>query len=357
MLKNKLFAKGYIVWAMMCALMLSACDMGENDNVQQGSDVEVVLKDENQEEPDTDEDDDEEEDDVLQKPAEELRIDVRAVVVGDCTGIGMAPIMGWGEKDKNHEKYTLTVKTTADEAAQELRGGNADIAILPLTKAIEMYSENKDVVVLATNTFNNIYIATLDSNITEKSNLSGQTIAYCSDNSLTAGVAQKIIASCGATAQAVDSNETIRAGLVDGSIQLAVVPEPYITLAKMDNDNVEMGPDVAAIWSESNECDIISSVLVARSDFIDRNRDSIEYIVDDFRQSVNTVIHGVPKTLDWSAEFNIVTDKSLAVSSMKNCNYTFMSGGEMRGAIKKFLRTNKDVISEDMTDNGFYFAD
>lgn len=344
-----------LIFAVLAlALMLTACDIGKQ--AQQGSDTEVVLSDENKKDPGAEEDDDDDDDDTLEKPAEELRIDVKAAVVGDCTGIGFAPIMGWGEKDKNHEKYSLSVAQTADEAAQMLKDGSADIAILPLSTAVDVYNTDRNIAVLATNTFNNMYFATLDDTITEKVNLSGMNVSYSDDQSLTSAAAKKLITASGATPVPVESNEAIQAGLIDGSIQLAVVPEPYITLAKMSNDDVEMGPDVTEIWADISDSDIISSVLVAKRSFADENAASMGYIIDDFRQSVNTVIHGVPKTLEWSSEFNIVPDKSLAVSTMKNCNYNFTSGSEMRAAIKKFLKANADAVPEDMTDDGFYFV-
>ncbi|MBQ9604818.1 MAG: hypothetical protein IJR45_05320 [Firmicutes bacterium] len=341
----------------LCALM-SACSKSNSGNEQpSGSDNEIVLSDENKEEPVIDEDDeDDDEDDMLEKPAEELRIDIKAAVVGDCTGIGFAPIMGWGEKDKNHEKYTLTVAKTADEVCDLIRNGEADIAIVPLDKALELYRTDKSVELLATNTYNNIYIADVTDSRKTKADLAGQAVYVADDGSLAANVAKSVIKNSAATVQTMPANEDIKKALAEGSINLAAVSEPYLTLAKMENDNIEMGPDVSEIWKEDHVSDIISSVLVARRDFVDANKDSIIYIIDDFKQSVNTVIHGVTKTLEWTSSFKIVENKSLAISTMKNCNYNFTDGMEMRAAVESFLDENSDFIGE-LPEDDFYYTE
>ena len=309
---------------------------------------EIVLSDENKENPDGNEDD------TLQKPDEAARINVKAAVIGDCTGIGFAPIMGWGEKDKNHEKYELTVKPTAEETAAVLESGEADVAILPLDTAVKLYNKNGKVVLLATNTYNNIYIADLSGEIDEKSKLEGKTVTFADDGSLSASVAKKVLEKAGASTSSVADNEALQAGLADASIQLAIAPEPYITRAKFQNDDIELGPDVAQLWSDVDSCDIISSVLVARKDFVENNKDSMIYILDDFKQSVNTVIYGVSKTLDYSSRFNIVPDKSEAISSMKNCNFTFTEGEDMRQAVEAFLNANSDA-GLSVPDSDFYY--
>ncbi|MBR6401735.1 MAG: hypothetical protein IKS17_11050 [Firmicutes bacterium] len=338
--------------ALALVMLMTACG-GQKEDVPDdsanGSINEISLNDNNKEDPD------DEENDELQKPDEAKRINVKAAVVGDCTGIGFAPIMGWGEKDKNHEKYELSVKATADEAAAELESGAADVAILPLDKAVRMYNDGKDIVLLATNTYNNIYIADLSSIGTEKSALAGQTVVYVNDGSLTASVAEKILEKAGAQAQSAESGDSLQAALESSSVKLAVTSEPYITRAKMQNDNIELGPDVKELWADVDGSEIISSVLVARGSFVKDNADSMIYIMDDFRQSVNTVIYGVTKTLEYSSKFNIVADKSEAISSMKNCNFTFTEGEDMKRAVQSFLGANSAVFGDKLPDDGFYY--
>ena len=158
----------------------------------------------------------------------------------------------------------------------------------------------------------------------------------------------------GASTASVADNEALQAGLANASIQLAIAPEPYITRAKFQNNDIELGPDVAQLWSEVDGCDIVSSVLVARKDFVENNKDSMIYILDDFKQSVNTVIYGVSKTLEYSSKFNIVPDKSEAISSMKNCNFTFSEGSDMQQAVEAFLNANSDAVSS-MPGSDFYY--
>ena len=350
--------KRLIVAMLVFAALFSGCSKNNAEPEQPtGSDNEIVLSNDNKEEPNIDEDDeDEDEDDMLEKPDEELRIDVKAAVVGDCTGIGFAPIMGWGEKDKNHERYTLNVAKTADEVCGLLKSGEADVAIIPLDKAVELYRSDNNITILATNTYNNIYIADVTALRSEKADLAGQAVYVADDGSLTSNVAKTVIQKSAAQVQTMPDNEAVKAALAEGSINLAAVPEPYITLAKMDNENIEMGPDVAEIWKEDHASEIISSVLVARKDFIEANKDSMIYILDDFKQSVNTVIHGVTKTLEWTTGFKIVEDKGLAISTMKNCNYNFTEGMEMRAAVESFLDDNKDVVGE-LPEEDFYYTD
>ena len=349
--------KRLIIAVLVLAALMTACSKNNaGEEGSSGSSNEIVLSNDNKEEPNIDEDEEDEEEDVLEKPDEELRIDVKAAVVGDCTGIGFAPIMGWGEKDKNHEKYTLTVAKTADEVCELVKNGEADVAILPLDKAIELYRADKSVEVLATNTYNNIYIADTTDSRKTKADLAGQAVYVADDGSLLVNVAKTVITSSGAQVQTMADNEEIRKALSEGTVNLAAVAEPYITLAKMKNDDIEMGPDVSEIWKEDHVSDIISSVLVARRDFVEENKDSVIYIIDDFKQSVNTVIHGVTKTLEWTTSFKIVEDKGLAISTMKNCNYNFTEGMEMRAAVESFLEDNKDFIGELPEDDFYYTA-
>ena len=346
MLKRRFLISAAVLSA---AILFSACGKQEPQEQPGLSENEIVLSNDNKEDPD-------DENDVLEKPDAASRITVKAVVVGDCTGIGFAPIMGWGEKDKNHEIYELSVKENAKAAAEELESGNADVAILPLDTAVRLYNEKKDIVMLATNTYNNMYITDLSGEINKKSMLSGKTVVYAEDGSLTASAARLMLEKCGAQAQPAESNEKIKTDIASGSVQLALMPEPYVTLAKFDNDDVQLGPDVTDMWNDVDEnSKIISSVLVARKDFVENNEGSMIYILDDFKQSVNTVIYGITKTLDYSAQFNIMTDKSLAVSTMRNCGYEFTEGADMRIVAENFISVNADVFEGNLPDKDFYY--
>lgn len=363
MRKNKTLSVRFFGLTFILAFiaLTTACGKPQSPKQNTGSHKsEIVLDSDNKEEPgetdtDTTEEDDEEEE-RIEKPAEDKRIEVKAVVLNNCTGIGFAPVMGWNAKDKSNEKYTLEVVENGDKIAEKLKDGSADVALMPLTDAVKLYNSDKNIVILATNTYNNMYIADTTGKLTNKTDLNGAEIAYADDGSLTSCVAKKIIENCKAQGKPYASNEEIQAGLIDGSIVSAIVPEPYITLAKMSNDAVEMGPEIPELWSAVDKSEIISSVFVARREFVQNNADSIPYIMDDFSQSVNTVKNAVTKTLEWSEEANIVPDRSLAVSTMKNCDFRCNTGSEMRLATDNFLFANKDMFSEEVPDYGLYYV-
>ena len=179
-------------------------------------------------------------------------------VLGGTTGFGAAKLMSDTADGKSALNYKFTVESDASNITAGLINGSIDIAALPTNAAANLYNKtNGAVKIAAVNTLGVLYLLTGEGvEVANIADLEGKTVycpaqnpafifeAICRANNLIPG--ENIMIDTG-YAQPAD----LRAALVSGAVEIAVLPEPMVTIAKSANPSLKAVLDLTDEWERA----------------------------------------------------------------------------------------------------------
>ena len=171
---------------------------------------------------------------VSEAAAEENDTTIKVFTLNGTTGFGMAKLIA---EDTVNE---YTVKTDASDVTAALVSGDADIAALPTNAASALYNKTGGkVVILAVNTKGCLYLLnSTGEKIESLADLKGKTVYVPAQNPTF--IVTYLLGAAGLTvgkdvfldseSYAVPAN--LRDAVASGEVELAVLPEPMVTIAK-----------------------------------------------------------------------------------------------------------------------------
>ena len=294
------------------------------------------------------------------------------------TGMGMAKLINDNGEKAGNEKYSFEA-TTAELVGAGVVSGIFDIACIPTNTAATLYNQGGDIVVLAVNCLNSIYVVT-DKNTTVSSfeDLEGKTIYTCKGGT-PAPILNTLLEAYGINAkvsyefngQIIAKPENLSTVLtaVDGAPAIVVVPEPIITSVSLalkkdeTNDNeYSVDIDLGAVWEEKYKTDITMGCIVANKKVVGENKAAIDAFLEEYAKSIEFIGNSV--NLEASAQFivdaGIMAAAPAAKTALSNLNkggyIAYLDGDDMRTALEKvYSAFGMNLIGGKLPDDGFYY--
>jgi len=261
---------------------------------------------------------------------------VRVYTLNGTTGFGMAGMIADAKPD-----YSFTVETDPSVVTAALVSGDCDIAALPTNAAAALYNKTEGKVqVLALNTRGVLYLVTDGTEkIESMQDLNGKTVyapaqnpsfifaALCSKY----GIELDIDTSY---AQPAELNTAVAAG----QVALAVLPEPMVTVAKSQNQNLVVALDLTAEWDKVMEPgSLVQGCVVVRRDFAEQNPDAVKAFLTDYEASVRLLSEDVETAAAKIEAAGIFAKAAVAAKAIPNCNVCFVTGEDMQRELGAFL--------------------
>ena len=298
--------------------------------------------------------------------------EINVSVLNGTTGFGIAKLMddvATGGSNLRGAKFT--VETDASNILSGLINGSIDIAALPTNAAANVYNKTGGKVqIAAVNTLGVLYIVvngeTVELSEADGLNaLKGKTVycpaqnpafilsALCEQNGLKVG--EDIIIDT-AYAQPAD----LRAAIVSGKVDIAVLPEPMVTIAKSANDKLDVAIDLTAEWDKVfPEGSLMQGCIVVRTEWLEKNKDAFNEFMKQYRASVEFTTTNTEEAAKLIVKYNIFANEAVAKKAIPNCNIKFVDGDEMASRLNKFFETLYSVapasIGNKLPDSGIYY--
>ena len=263
-------------------------------------------------------------------------VNTRVYTLNGTTGFGMAGMIADAKPD-----YSFTVETDPSVVTAALVSGDCDIAALPTNAAAALYNKTEGKVqVLALNTRGVLYLVTDGTEkIESMQDLNGKTVyapaqnpsfifaALCSKY----GIELDIDTSY---AQPAELNTAVAAG----QVALAVLPEPMVTVAKSQNQNLVVALDLTAEWDKVMEPgSLVQGCVVVRRDFAEQNPDAVKDFLTDYEASVRLLSEDVETAAAKIEAAGIFAKAAVAAKAIPNCNVCFVTGEDMQRELGAFL--------------------
>ena len=274
---------------------------------------------------------------------------VRVMALKGPTAMGMVQLMDSSEAGAvSGNAYTFTIAASADEVTPKLVQGEADIAAVPANLASVLYNNTEgQVQVLAINTLGVLYIVENGESIQSVSDLAGKTI-YASGKGSTPEYALNYILSgngidpeADVTIEWKSEHSECVAALAADEDGIAMLPQPFVTTAQTQNENLRVALDLTEEWdalqadAESPSA-LLTGVVVVRTAFAAEHPEAVNAFLDSYQESVEYVNANIPEAASLIEKYDIVP-AAVAEKALPYCNITFIEGNEMQEKLSGYL--------------------
>ena len=304
----------------------------------------------------------EEEPAVEETPVEEetpvdTGVTMRVAAMTGPTGMGLVKLMDLfgvvetmqneplvADKSANGGSYNFLLAGTADEISPLLIKGELDAACVPANLASVLYNKTEgEIVTLGINTLGVIYVVDKGDSIQSLEDLKGKTVVSAGKGSVPEYGFRYVLTQNGIDP---DKDLTIEwkseqaecvAALASGAAEIAVMPQPYVTVAQGKVEGLRVALSLTEEWEKlDNGSAMLTGVVVARKSFIEENPAAIEAFLKDYAESVEWVNGNPAEAAQSIGNYGIVA-AAVAEKALPYCNIVCITGTEMKDMLSGYL--------------------
>lgn len=296
-------------------------------------------------------------------------LEIRISVLNGTTGFGAAKLINDAKDGGTELNYKFTVETAADNITAALINGDVDIAALPTNAAANLYNKTSGKIkIAAVNTLGVLYLMTNGTEITSIQDLKGKTVycpnqnpafifeAICRANGLIPGESITIDTAYGQPAD-------LRAALVAGNVDIAVLPEPMVTIAKSANSSIVTSLDLTEEWEKVyGENSLMQGCVVVRTEWAEAHLKELEEFLKDYKASIEYTVSDHKGASEMIVNNGIFAGKApVAEKAIPKCNVVYIdSENGMAECLDKFFKALYDVkpqsVGNKLPDSGIYLT-
>ena len=280
------------------------------------------------------------------------------------TTMGLVNLMKASEKGEASGKYEFTMETQADVIASGIVGGTLDVALVPANLAAVLYKKTEGKVkVLAINTRGVLECVTGDASIKSVKDLAGKTVLSTGQGTTPEYATRFLLEKYGVTDCTIEfkSEATeIASILKEDPTKIAILPQPFATVAEVQNESLKSAFTLTAAWDELGlDSQLITGLTIVRSDFLAEHPAAVASFLKEAAASADKAVSDVEGTAELIASYGIIEKAPVAKKALPSCNIVCITGTEMKGIVSGYLQTLFDqdpkAVGGAMPGEDFYY--
>lgn len=297
---------------------------------------------------------------------------VRAVALKGPTAMGLVRFMSEAEAGNAADNdYTFQIMASPDEVTPLIAKGEVDIAAVPANLAATLYSKNDGGVrAIAINTLGVLYICELGDTVHSVEDLRGKTILSSGKGSTTeyglAYVLEKnglVVGEDVTIEWKSEHAECVAALAASSGDAVALLPQPFVTTAQAQNDQIRVALDLTEEWDRVQTGDerssMVTGVAIVRSEFADANPAAVDAFLAHYAESVDFVNENVDEAAELVGSYDIVPVQ-VAKKAIPECNIVCITGEEMKERLSGYLQVlvdqNPEAVGGAVPGDDFYYG-
>ena len=230
------------------------------------------------------------------------------------TSMGMVKLFDDADNGLGQNAYTYTIAASANELTPQLVQGELDVLAVPANVAAILYNQTEGgVELLAAGTLGVLYIVENGGTVQSMADLKGQTIVAAGKGSTPEYALRYLL-----TENGIDPDKDVTidwksehsecvAALASGQASIALLPQPFVTVAQNKIEGLRMALDLTAEWDNlDNGSALITGVIVARRDVVEANPGAVDSFLQDYAASVEWVNANNADAAQLIAEYGII---------------------------------------------------
>ena len=256
------------------------------------------------------------------------------------TSIGLVKLI----HEQENNPYTFTMETQADVIIAGMASGDLDIALIPANVASVLYKKtNGGIEVIDINTLGVLYMVSGNADIASLEDLAGKTVYTTGAGSTPEYVLRYLLSEKGLSdsvkIEFKSEAAEVAAQLAADPSCVGMLPQPFVTAALAQNDQLSIVMDMTKEWDAlNNGSRLLTGVTVVRKAFLEENKEAVLSFLKDHEDSVDFVNTQTETAAEYTAEAGIIEKAPVAQKAIPFCNIVCISGSEMKDALSGYLQ-------------------
>jgi len=282
------------------------------------------------------------------------------------TSIGMIKLHE--EKPSLGKSFSANYEIVAspDIMISKILSGEMDLATLPTNVAAKLYNKGTNLKLAAIIGYGTLYIVYQNISISGWEDLRGKKIYVLSKGStpdiLLRYILEKNNLEPGRDVELDYSLEQVEISqlMISAKADIAILPEPFVSLAINKNDKIKIAFDMEKEWGKiQGGSRLPMSCLVAASDSVLNNSAIMDKFFNAYKSSIDWVNSNPGQAAKLIEKFDIGVNAAIASEAIPRCNIEFSSAENSKNEISNYFETIFDFSPEDiggkMPDENFYY--
>ena len=281
------------------------------------------------------------------------------------TGIGMVRLFDVPPDLPSGDSPYLEVVPSADAMAAKLVSGELDAAVLPVNLAAKLYVAGRPYRLAAVVGQGMVSVITTDPDVRSFEDLKGREI-HVAGQGATPEYLLRTIAKKKGMDPDTDFSMVFRlpypeiaASIVAGRISLAVLPEPFATLALKGNPQARVPFSLDSLWTEATgRPGYPMSVFVVRDSVLKERPKTVRALMDAYAASIAWVKDHPEEAGTLVEKHDLGLKAAIARAAIPRSAYVFIPAPEARADVEAllsvFLETAPKSIGGKLPDDSFY---
>lgn len=295
-------------------------------------------------------------------------VTVRTGSLKGPTSMGLVQLMDKQKKGEALCDYEFTMVTAADELLGKVVNGDLDIALVPANVASVLYNKTEGgISVIDINTLGVLDIVASDDSIQSIADLKGKTLYLTGKGTTPDYVIRYLLTENGlsdsdVTLEYKSEPTEVAAVLKDQADAIGLLPQPFVTAACAQNENLKIVLDLTKEWQAvqgSGGSQLVTGVTVVRNAFLEEYPDAVTLFLAEHKESAAFANENPDEASELIAAAGIIEKAPIAKKALPYCNITCMTGEEMKTALSGYLKVLFDQdpksVGGKLPEDGFYF--
>ena len=271
--------------------------------------------------------------------------DDTVVRVGSLKGpttIGIVNLMDKASKGTSEGKYEFTMSAAPDEITAKIVSGDIDIALVPANLASVLYNKTEGgITAIDINTLGVLYCVTGDTSITSVKDLSGKKVITTGQGATPEYSLRYLLDQNGITDCEIEfksESTEVAAVLAEDPSQIAVLPQPFVTVACAQNEAISIAFSLEEEWQlTTGGLGMVTGVTVVRNDFLKAHPEAVKTFIKEHGESVNATNSDLDTTASLVVANEIIGKEPLAKKAIPFCNVVCMIGDSVKNNLAPYL--------------------
>ena len=248
---------------------------------------------------------------------------VRIAGLKGPTTMGLVNLLPMEEAGTAALDYDLQLYGAADEIVPLLTKGELDMAAIPANMAATLYQKTEGAIqVMAVNTLGVLYVVEKGDTVQSVADLKGRTILSTGKGTTPEYVLRYILTQNGidpdndVTIEFYSEATEVTAQMAVAGDAIAVLPQPYVTSASMQDDTLRVALDLTAEWEKVCDTQLITGVTVVRTAYAEEHPDVVAAFLEDYAASVDAANTDLDGTAALCEEQGVVAKAAIAKAAL-----------------------------------------
>lgn len=283
------------------------------------------------------------------------------------TSMGLAPLVSKANAEELAFAVDFDVVASPEEIVPMIVKGECDLAALPANLASTLYNKTEGgIVVLAINTLGVLDIVERGDTIHSLEDLAGKTVYASGEGAVPEYALSLLLEKSGLDADKdlnlvwMAEHSAIVAKLAAEEGAIALLPQPYVTIAQNQISDLRLALDLNDDWVRLiPDAGLVMGVLVAQKETVEKYPKAIEAFLTAYKEAIDLTNEEPAEVAALIEELDIF-NAAVAQAAIPYCNIHFEDKDTMKASLSGFLTLlhgiNPQAVGKDLPAEDFYYG-